>query len=315
VLQPHGSCWHSFIRRKLLLSPAWLRPIKRRVDFLLPRIREFRQLAERQNHGNWDVLVALSRAAADDFEKDHAIARERIRVVYHGVDLERFNPGNRAVFREAVRGQLGIRRETILALIVAHNFRLKGVPTLLRAMRKLQAEQLPFHLVVVGGRHLRRWRRMVRSFRIEEAVTFAGPVDDPAPYYAAADVYAHPTFYDTFGLVLLEAAATGLPLITASSYNGAAELFTDGLDALFISDPADADEVAERMRGLRDETVRRAMGSAARRTALKHPFERNVEEILAVYERIVESRRRGAKVGRAGPNGTSLKRPAACAFG
>ena len=55
--------------------------------------------------------------------------------------------------------------------------------------------------------------------------TFLGTVSDLTPYYAAADAYVHPTFYDPCSLVLLEAAASGLPIVTTRRCNGATELF------------------------------------------------------------------------------------------
>ena len=122
---------------------------------------------------------------------------------------------------------------------MAHNFRLKGVATL------LGGDAAPggppgreVRLVIVGGKHIDSWRRHVARLGLSEQVVFAGRVDDPLPYYAAADCYVHPTYYDPCSLVVLEAAACGLPLIT-SRYNGASEMFRDGEDVLLVDDPAD----------------------------------------------------------------------------
>ena len=297
VFHPHGGSWASLTRRKLLLLPRWKRPLKRSVDRLLPRQREFRSLLLRQYVDNGQLLVALSRTVADDFRQFHGVPANRIRVVYNGVDTERFSPEGRLRYRRAVRRRLGIPDRKVLALIVAHNFRLKGVPTLLRAMSRLAARRLPVHLVVVGGKHLRPWRRMAGRLGIDEAVSFVGPQDQTAPYYAAADLYVHPTFYDTCSLVVLEAAASGLPVIT-TRINGVSELLSDGVDSLLISDPADADELAGQMRVLLDGYLREKIGKAARQTALRHTLKRNVEEILAVYEEAVCARQDTAAVAR-----------------
>lgn len=320
VFHPHGGSWASVTQRKLLLYPHWFRPLKRRVDRLLRRQREFRALMSRQYADNGQILVALSHTVADDFRRFHGVPPERIRVVYNGVDTDQFSPAHRPTYREAVRRELGVGDETLLALIVAHNFRLKGVPTLLRAMRRLTAEAEPVHLAVLGGKRLPFWRRMAGRLGVENAVSFVGPKTDTTPYYAAADVYVHPTFYDTCSLVVLEAAASGLPIVT-SRLNGVSELLHDGVEGLLISDPADADELAGQLRILLDESLRLKMGRAARQTALKHTLQRNVEEILAVYEEVVSTRRaapatakpvvgsgwaaRGAGVGTGGRRGRS----------
>ena len=105
------------------------------------------------------------------------------------------------------------------------------------------------------------------------------PVSRPGgrhvPYYAAADVYVHPTIYDTCSLVVLEAAACGLPVVTTRC-NGAAELFHDGDDILLVADPADDETFAAAVEGLLDPAAHRAIGDAARRTATANTFDRNV---------------------------------------
>jgi len=198
------------------------------------------------------------------------------------VDTTRFSPSRCQEHRQEVRRQLGLDDDTLVLLITAHNFVLKGVPTLLRATSRLAARGEPVHLVVVGG------RRAVRRVGLKRhaAATFVGPVDDPVPYYAAADMYVHPTLYDSFALAVLEAAACGLPVIT-SRFAGVAELLTEGVDGHILHDPADVDELTDRLRPfLSDRSLCREMGKAARRTALKHTFQRNVDEILALYEEV-----------------------------
>lgn len=122
-------------------------------------------------------------------------------------------------------------------------------------------------------------------------VRFTGAVPDPAPLYAAADVYVQPTFYDPCSLVALEALASGLPLVT-SRYNGVAELLTDGQEGYVLQDPARADELVWRLESLLPPARRDAMGRAARQLALRHTFAQNVDEILAIYQQL--SRRRVA---------------------
>lgn len=294
VFQPHGGSWTAVTQRKLLWWRPWIRPLKRRVDRLLPRHREFRSLLSRQYADNGQILIAVSQAVADDFVRLHDVGPERIRIVYNGVDTDRFSPIHRAQYRPALRRQLGIDNETLLALIVAHNFRLKGLPILLRAMRQLRAESLAVHLVVVGGKRLFPWRRMAKHMGLGTAVTFVGTVDDTAPYYAAADAYVHPTLYDPCSLVLLEAAASGLPLVTTSRFNGFSEMLHDDVEAFLLPDPTDANRLAKSIGDLRDESVRCRMGEAARRKVLEHTFDRNVEDILALYQKVAGSRRRAA---------------------
>ncbi len=289
VFHPHGGSMASSAERKLLFLPAWLRGLKRMANRMLPRHRTFQTLMQRQYADHGQIVLALSRASAADFQRFHGVAQERIRIVYNGVDTERFSPRQCRLQRQPTRRRLGLADDTLMALIVAHNFRLKGVATLLGAMRRWQTAGRAVRLVIVGGKHIDSWQRYVARLGLSEQVVFVGRVDDPLPYYAAADCYVHPTYYDPCSLVVLEAAACGLPLIT-SRYNGASEMFRDGEDVLMIDDPADDAAMAGAMRVLLDDSLRRRLGEAARATILKHSFQRNVDQILGIYQEILDRR-------------------------
>jgi UDP-glucose:(heptosyl)LPS alpha-1,3-glucosyltransferase len=289
LFHPHGGSWLSVTRRKLLLVPPGLRCCKRLLDPFLPRYREFQKLMARQYADRGQILVALSQGVAADFRQLHGVAAERIRIVHNGVDTEQFSPERRAAVRAAARARLGLSATTVVALAVAQNFALKGVPTLLRAIGRLRAAHPELHLVVVGGKRLGRWRQFARRVGAGSAVTFVGPVEDTLSYYAAADLCVHPTLYDTCSLVVLEAAACGVPVITTRC-NGVADLFHDGTDSLIIDDPLNVGELAAAIEKLLAEPLRAALGRAARTTALANTFEHNVTAILALYEEIRHAR-------------------------
>jgi glycosyltransferase involved in cell wall biosynthesis/peptidoglycan/xylan/chitin deacetylase (PgdA/CDA1 family) len=292
VFHPHGGSWISARKRSNFSYPLWMRFVKATVERLRSRRNGSLALTQRQFANRGQTVLALARFIVDDLQRLHGFSPEQIRLVYNGVDTKRFSPQNRATLREPLRHRLGIRDDIMVALIVAHNFRLKGVPTVLRAMRELTRAGLPVHTLVVGGKSLGGWRHAASRLGVRKTVTFVGSTDDTTPYYAAADVFVHPTYYDPCSLVLLEAAASGLPIITTNRFNGVSELLCDGTDSLSLSDPNDAAELARHMRVLLDHSTRQRMGHAARQMALKHPFERNTEEILSVYEEIVGSPRR-----------------------
>lgn len=286
VFQPHWGSWSALGEQKLLMLPAWMRPLKRAVSKALPRYRQFQRLMARQYANDGRLVLALSRQVAADFQRFHGVSPEQIRLVYNGVDTVRFRPEHRATYREAVRRRLGVDEGTLLLLIVAHNFRLKGVPMLLRAMGRMTALGKRVHLVVVGGKRVGRFARAAGRLGAGRAVTFAGAVDNVVPYYAAADVYVHPTFYDTFSLVVLEALASGLPVVT-SRFNGAVELFTEGAEGYLLSDPTNVDELLARLAMLFDPALRARMGQSARQLAEKHTFSQNVDQVLSVYSEVL----------------------------
>ncbi|MHC4400094.1 MAG: glycosyltransferase family 4 protein [Planctomycetota bacterium] len=294
VFQPHGGSRRALIEHNLLALPRWLRPMKRMVNRWLPRYRRFETLMQRQYVNDGRIWLALSRQTQEDFRAIHGVPEGRVRLGYNGVDTLRFSPDHRLPYREAVRRWLGVDDHTLVMLIVAHNFTLKGVPTLIRAMGPLAEQRRPVHLVVVGGKRLRRYERAAARLGAAANVTFTGTVHDTVPFYAAADVYVHPTFHDSCSLVVLEALASGLPVIT-SRLNGAAELLAEGREGYVMSDPTDVDDLLAKLEPLLGASVRHRMGQAARRLALEHTLDRNVNEVLAVYEEVIRDRptRRG----------------------
>lgn len=285
IFQPHGGSRTAAFEQNLLLLPRWLRPLKRRAAHYLPRYQEFQRLLRGQYMAEERIFIALSRMVARDFERFHGVPRSQIRIVYNGVDTERFSPDWRERYRQAVRNELNVGDQETLLLIVAHNYRLKGVPVLVSAVERLRSQGEDVKLAVVGGKR--------RPHFGHSGVVWIGAAADTVPYYAAADVYVQPTFYDPCSLVVLEAWASALPVIT-SRFNGAGELMTPNVEGALLDDPANVDELCACLRPLLDHATRARMSLAARRLALAHTLERNARELLAVYEEVASGRRRAA---------------------
>ena len=303
-----GLGWHSHVlqsedgsrlaqwEQKLLLLPSWLRPWKRAMLRALPRYRDFRRLMARQFGDPQRIVIAVSQMCARDYQRYHDVPAERIRLVYHGTDNERFSPAHRDRWREEVRDRLGVCEDEVMLLFVGHDYQRKGLATAIRAANRLAAEGAPVRLVVVGGKKRREGTRCFgpRSPAAPDGVVVnVGAIDDPVPYYAAADVFVLPTFYDPCSLSVSEAAASGLPSVT-TRFNGAAELLTEGVDGSVISDPADDAELAGALRPLLDQNVRQRMGEAARKLALKHTLDHNCDQIVSIYQQIAPRKLRAA---------------------
>ncbi|UNZ16819.1 glycosyltransferase family 4 protein [Streptomyces sp. 891-h] len=184
--------------------------------------------------------------------------RARAARLVPGVDAELFRPGGRDQTR-AIRRELGVG-EGPLILTVSRLVRRKGQDTLIRAMPRVRAAVPGATLLIVGsGPHERALRRMVRRLPglPEGAVVFAGSRahEELPPCYAAADIFAMPCRTrrlgleaEGLGIVCLEAAAAGLPVLTGKS-GGAPEAVLDG-ESGHVVDGRDVDAVAVRLVGL-----------------------------------------------------------------
>jgi UDP-glucose:(heptosyl)LPS alpha-1,3-glucosyltransferase len=291
VYQPHFGSRAALIRRTVDLLPRYLRPVKRLAVHVLPRYRQFAALEARQFVDDGRLFLALSHKVAGAFVANHGVRSGAIRIIPNGVDCERYSPENRKHHRSRVRQELGLEPGTLLLLMIAHSFRLKGLAPAIQVLAKLRRETTRVHLAVLGGDSPHRYRLLARSLGVEESVTFLGSRPGSAPFLAAADVLIHPTYYDACSLVVLEALASGLPVVSTRA-TGVDELMTDGVEGFLVSEPAETAAMAAHVSSLLDPSLREQMGRAARRLALQHPFSRCCDAIEAVYCEVVSRRRR-----------------------
>ena len=291
VFHPHCGSRTAAILRNTERRPAAWRPLSRAIQPLLPRYRKFAALCDRQYSGASRTYVAVSQMVADDFETHHGVASRQIRVIHNGVDTDRFSPALQTPLRRHVRENLGFAERDIVLLLVAHNPRLKGFDTLIDGAAELRRRGEQLRVLVVGSNRAARETLLCRRSGI--SAHFTGVVADPRPYYAAADVYVHPTFYDPCSLVVLEAWASGLPVIT-TRFNGCAELMREDLKEFIMPEPSDALDLARRIEPLLDLKQRRHIGERVRTIAEAHSADACFVRFLDVYGEVRAGQRAAA---------------------
>jgi glycosyltransferase involved in cell wall biosynthesis len=169
-------------------------------------------------------VLAVSRFVADQVTRTVPLPAARLHVLHNGVDTQRFVPGGQPGVRGAERARLGLGETDVAFLLVAHNLRLKGF-NLLQEVFAAGHRQFPTARLVLLGRHDPGLRA--------PWFIYAGASSRPESVYAAADALLHPTYYDACANVVLEALASGLPVVS-SDRNGSAEVLTDGLDGRIL---------------------------------------------------------------------------------
>jgi UDP-glucose:(heptosyl)LPS alpha-1,3-glucosyltransferase len=238
------------------------------------------------------LVVVNSRMVARHFRDHYGFGDGDLRVIPSAIDPDRFDESDRPRRRLDLRQQWGIPPEATVGLFVAMNYRLKGLAPLLRAVRHVPATR-PFSLLVVGSPRTGPYERLARRLGIAERVCFLGPRRDIATCYFTADFLVHPTFYDPCSLVVLEALACGLPVIT-SRFNGAGELLDPPGEGYVIDDPHDPGHLAWCMTQLLDPSRRSVCAQAARRAAARWTFERHYRLLQAVLAEAAARKRSAA---------------------
>lgn len=204
-----------------------------------------------------------------------------ITIVPNGVDLARFRRGVDPLpqFAGAIPNLLFVGRFDPR----------KGLPELMRACASLRDEGLDFRLILVGDGRLRRsLERAARRFP-PGRVVFEGQVEhERLPrYYASADVFCTPALgSESFGLVLLEAMAQGVPIV-ATDIPGYRSVVTHESEALLVP-PRDPDALARALGSLlRDPARRERLGAAGIRTAARYGWDSIAERLEAIYLEVI----------------------------
>jgi glycosyltransferase involved in cell wall biosynthesis len=213
------------------------------------------------NYMHWfynqlDVLYVNS----EDYRKcwiERGIPRERLRILPRGLDTHLFHPSKRdRHFWEA----RGLRKGELAMLFVGRVSKEKNLDLLVAATRRLAESGTPVRPVIVGdGPYMAEMKRL-----LSDAI-FTGYLggEDLARAYASADFFVFPSTTDTFGNVILEAQASGIPVIV-SDIGGPRDLVSHGVDG-FVTKGQDAGDLAEAIRKLAaDGDLRKSMGEAGR---------------------------------------------------
>ena len=291
ILQPHGGVhwawfWRSF---RAYDSPfLWMIKFLGRILSLKQWINGWIEDAPYKKK-NFSKVIAISDMVKQDIIRWYGISEDRINVIYNGVDIERFHPRNRQ-YREEIRKRYGIGDEFVI-LFVSNNFRMKGLGYLIKALAKIKKEgHPPFKLLILGRDRQNPFLRLAKKLGILGEVIFAGSTNEPEKYYGAADLLVHPTLYDACSLTVLEALASGLPVITSTS-NGASGILTNGQEGFVIQDPRDVKILCEKITYFFDEGKRQESSFQAHQCMRQYSVERNYSEMAANILGFIEAKK------------------------
>ncbi len=194
-------------------------------------------------------LIALTDQVKADLMRFYAVPSEAIAVLPNGYSATEFNTQRVFKHRAAMREQLSYGPQDKVVIFVANELERKGFGPLLRAVALLQDPDVA--LLAVGRLNPKTYADEIQRLGLAGRVRFAGPSGDVATLYAAADVFALPTQYEAWGLVIVEALACGLPVVT-SRLAGAAITVQEGVTGSLLDNPNDPAEIAAKLRPLLD---------------------------------------------------------------
>lgn len=231
-----------------------------------------------------DYIITDSQHSRSDILRFMKVKPERIQTVFLGVRAL-FEPIPQDEARAAVKAACGV--ETPYLLFVGNFTTRKNLALALRGFAAIQRDHPDLRLVLIGVRSFAQTpvEQLMAELKIADKVILAGTVEDrllPA-FYSAAEAFLFPSFYEGFGLPILEAMACGTPVIT-SNVSSMPEVAGD---AALLIDPHSVESMVTAMQQiLTDATLRQSLRARGLARAAEYTWERNARETLAIYQRV-----------------------------
>jgi len=244
-----------------------------------------RARAEAEIIGCSDAILALSHDESVQLERLYHAVPERIEIVPPGVDHRLFSPGDKT----AARAAIGLEPDGAVLLFVGRIQPLKGADVAVRTLAALPDRAAT--LVVVGGpsgpdgvAELERVHSLVDDLGLDDRVRFVAPRphDELTSYYRAADLCLVPSRSESFGLVALEAAACGTPVV-AADVGGLATLVVPGVTGFLVQGRDPASYAACAVRLLEDPELASLIGLQAAALARRYRWSITAGRLRRLY--------------------------------
>jgi len=236
-----------------------------------------------------EKIVTLSKMRAREICDYYNLDRDKVIVIPPGINLNKFYPSKRDI---NLLKELNIPENSKIILTVCRLSFEKNIETLIKSFNKISKENI--FLVIVGkGDQKKYLEELVKKLNLSKKVIFTGERKDIERFYSIADLFVLPSTYEGFGLVYLEAMASGVPCIALKPdypniIIASNEVIDDGVTGLLV-DPYSLDSLVEKMdRILSDDDLKCKLGRNARRVCEKRfMWEKTAETLLKESEKII----------------------------
>jgi glycosyltransferase involved in cell wall biosynthesis len=228
-------------------------------------------------HHRLKAVIAVSRRTAEELQRHYGPLEAPVAVVPNAVDQELFRP-RREVGAPPARARL----------LFVGAFERKGLDVAIRALALMTRDAA---LVAIGDGDRARFLRLAREAGVADRVRLEPPRGRIEEAFAEADAFVFPTRYEPYGMVIAEALASGVPVVT-TSLAGASELIAEGESGVVLADPEDARGFAAALdRIVGDPAVHARMARAARAAVRDLTWDMVAARTLEVYRTVAGAER------------------------
>lgn len=212
-----------------------------------------------------------------------------IEVIYNPILEDIIPEEKKKNLRLDFRRKHQIKDDDICYLYAAENFRLKGLKELINAYILLPEDiKKRSRVIIAGGGNKNRYISSLREKGIEDRFIFTGTLKEGLKeVLSSGDVFVHPTYYDPFSNVCLEAISYGLPVIT-TEINGFSEIMENGIHGYTVPDPADSSKISSLMETLSHPGIRMKMSSECILKSEDFNIDIHIDRLLEIYREVFE---------------------------
>ncbi len=229
------------------------------------------------------LLTAISDVVARDMIRVYPFLKDTPPIVIpHGVNTEEFKPN--AEQRNTIRAEIGLSDSDFLLLFVGYEYERKGLPEIIEVLPRFEKR---VHLAVVGEDTVRKEKLLSRAkdLEVDQRIHFLGTQKKVAPYFQAADLFVFPSKMDAFALVVLEAMASGLPVITTREVGAS---FCIGDEGVVLDVPVSHDSLAKALeKYLVNREFMKEASRKARTQAQQYTWESIAHKYIDVFKTLL----------------------------
>jgi glycosyltransferase involved in cell wall biosynthesis len=236
---------------------------------------------------NADAVIALT----ENMKKNMGgFCNRDIFVIPNGIDLDRFNN----LSKKDLRSGLQLGQDAKIITFIGRLHPVKGVTFLIKAMKLIKNEEPNTKLIIIGdGSEKERLKEIARELNLEPSVIFLQQVPNQSipKYTVASDVFVLPSLSEGFPLTILEAMASGLPVVS-TRVGGLSEIITEGENG-FLVEPGKPEQLAEKILFfLKNDEARAKVSENNKEKAKQYSWESIVSKVEAIYYEVLKNRQK-----------------------
>ena len=297
VYQPRGGSYKEAMLQNVASYPSAIkRCFKRRTHFLNTRRTAYIKAEENLCQNSETMVAALSGYVKQQFQKHYHLSDSRIAVIANGINPEMQSDKNQidaieATINQALSNSSG--KKPVLFLFAANNPRLKGLRSLLYALKQTSEQTSVFPVLLVAGtKGLEGYNNLARQFNLQNHIVSLGALNGIANALAVCDAAILPTYYDPCSRFILEALAMGKPVIT-TRFNGASERYEHLRHGYIVDDPNDWRSLAKGITHFCDRQKIELASKAIVADNLRDEVSitQHAEKLVGLYDTILKKRK------------------------